>query len=49
MAASMDEETLYYLAVEWGTPGFLRAFICRGSLVLMTPNQCKERLQRYVK
>lgn len=49
MAALMDMGTRYLLAVEWGTPGFPRAFICRGNLVMMTPNQCKERIRRDVK
>lgn len=49
MAGLMDTETCYYLAVEWGTPGFPKAFICRGNLVMMTPNQCEERIQRDVK
>lgn len=49
MAALMDMETCYSIAMERGTPGFLRAFICRGNLVMMTPNQCEERIQKDVK
>lgn len=45
----MDTETHYYLAVERGTPGFPRAFICRGNPVMMTPNLCEEKIQRDVK
>lgn len=30
-------------------PGFPRIFICKGNLVMMTPNQCQERIWRDIK